>query len=476
MLPGTLDYNSVHHKRPSKNRGTIKYTRKFYEKVAFKGNTLYNRSVRNGNEIVVARVMPYPLDEHGGVVTNALGSVEPLRREEIIVYPSAPRKWWRRGTSPRTPYFGSSLFKTPRQNTRTDYTVTSSAAAKTFHHRQDWDIIHVDEPTAHLAPPTMFGPLTQLILQAPRREDGKTRAIFGATFHSRLDHPSRRNKMERAAMKLYPLFKTSWGVPYRYRGQLLPTLEETFGSRLLAVSQGTASFWNEIYPGKYEVLYNGFDTKKYIPEGEKMDSWRKDGKKIIFMAGRHDPRKRFDLGIEIFARLRNYRDDIKLVIAGKGQETSKLKWLARSLQLPAEDIEFVGFLDERDLPKAYRTGDIFMAPSDGGEGFGRVLAESMACGTPVVTFDIDGYREATNNQPFTQAVPLYDIDAFVLALGEFLDISQETKTTWEHEAWQYIDRNFGWTIIARKQADIYRRWIDEYDRPPVNDKNHKIAA
>lgn len=429
--------------------------------------------MRNRSEIVVARILSYPPDEHGGVVTNALGSVEPLRNENVVVYPSAPRKWWTGKKSSRTLYLGSSLFKTPRQQTRTDYTVTSGGAAKRFHSQQEWDIIHVDEPAAHLAPPTLFGPLTQLILHAPRREDGQTKAIFGATFHSRLDHPSRFNKMEHIAMRLYPLFKTYWGVPYEYQGQLLPTLNEAFDNRLLAVSQGTASFWNEVHPGKYEVLYNGFDTSKYTPEGEKMDSWKRDGKKIIFMAGRHDPRKRFDLGIEIFSRLRKYRDDIKLIIAGQGQETPKLKRKVRSLQLSSSDVEFVGLLDEKYLPKAYRTADVFMAPSDGGEGFGRVLAESMACGTPVVTFDIEGYNEATNHQPFTQTVPLFDLDAFAAALGEFLDISEQSRIVWRHSAWQYIDRNFGWTIIAKKQAEIYRRWIAQYNEMSI-DGSHGV--
>ena len=47
-------------------------------------------------------------------------------------------------------------------------------------------------------------------------------------------------------------------------------------------------------------------------------------------------------------------------------------------------IEFVGEVSQRDLPRYYKTCDVFCAPALSGESFGMVLLEAMAVGKPVV--------------------------------------------------------------------------------------------
>lgn len=49
-----------------------------------------------------------------------------------------------------------------------------------------------------------------------------------------------------------------------------------------------------------------------------------------------------------------------------------------------DDVRFVGFVDERDLPGLYAAATVFAYPSES-EGFGLPVLEAMSQGTPVVT-------------------------------------------------------------------------------------------
>lgn len=57
-------------------------------------------------------------------------------------------------------------------------------------------------------------------------------------------------------------------------------------------------------------------------------------------------------------------------------------------------VRFLGNILNADLPDYYRAADILCVPSQYQEGFGRVILEAMACGTPVLASDCPGIREA----------------------------------------------------------------------------------
>ncbi len=62
------------------------------------------------------------------------------------------------------------------------------------------------------------------------------------------------------------------------------------------------------------------------------------------------------------------------------------------------DYKSLGFLhDTISLRLAYSASDVFVAPSLM-DAFGKTLAESMACGTPVVCFDATGPRDIVDHK------------------------------------------------------------------------------
>ncbi|OGM08585.1 hypothetical protein A2159_03000 [Candidatus Woesebacteria bacterium RBG_13_34_9] len=67
-----------------------------------------------------------------------------------------------------------------------------------------------------------------------------------------------------------------------------------------------------------------------------------------------------------------------------------------SFQKKFSNIFYVGKLTQEQLPVYYSAADIVIVPSTHEEGYGRVILESLACGTPVIGSDRGAIPEAMN--------------------------------------------------------------------------------
>lgn len=74
--------------------------------------------------------------------------------------------------------------------------------------------------------------------------------------------------------------------------------------------------------------------------------------------------------------------DARLVIAGEGDDRSRLETRARA-GAAADRIRFTGFVDRAALDRLYAEASVFVLPSRG-EGFGLVYLEAMAHGLPCI--------------------------------------------------------------------------------------------
>jgi glycosyltransferase involved in cell wall biosynthesis len=53
-------------------------------------------------------------------------------------------------------------------------------------------------------------------------------------------------------------------------------------------------------------------------------------------------------------------------------------------------VDFAGFKNQTELPAFYAAADVLVLPSDGGETWGLVVNEAMACGLPAIVSDAVG--------------------------------------------------------------------------------------
>lgn len=79
--------------------------------------------------------------------------------------------------------------------------------------------------------------------------------------------------------------------------------------------------------------------------------------------------------------------DHLVVFVGSGELDVRLRSLALGLGV---NCCFAGFKNQSQLPAVYAAADVLVLPSDGGETWGLVVNEAMACGIPAIVSDACG--------------------------------------------------------------------------------------
>jgi glycosyltransferase involved in cell wall biosynthesis len=164
---------------------------------------------------------------------------------------------------------------------------------------------------------------------------------------------------------------------------------------------------------KVKVVQNPVDTRFFTPTGERLNRDR-----FILFVGRLDQRKNLAMLLKSFQMVKKDIEDVDLLIIGEGPEEGKMRGLSKKLGIE-KSVEFLGFVNYKDLPMYYRSSEFFVLSSLQ-EGFGIVLIEAMACGKPVISTDCGGPSDFVVNGKNGFLVPVNDINLMASKMLELL--------------------------------------------------------
>ena len=195
--------------------------------------------------------------------------------------------------------------------------------------------------------------------------------------------------------------------------------------RVIAVSNGVADDLaaNTILKRAHiSVIHNPVDSDAIREKAAEKPghSWlEKRASPVIVSAGRLEAQKDFVTLTQALAQCNDYR----LIILGEGPDLAMLKQLAQDNDLGSR-IDFTGFVDN---PYSYfARADCFVLSSHY-EGFGNVIVEALATGTPVIATDCPyGPREILNNGEYGTLTPPGDAAALAHAIQSC--VAQATDT------------------------------------------------
>ena len=174
---------------------------------------------------------------------------------------------------------------------------------------------------------------------------------------------------------------------------------------------------------------------------------------LLLHVGSGIPRKRIDVLLRVYARIRAALPEARLIRVGSKLNEEQTK-LAHELGV-TDGISVFPFLEKRQLAAVYRKSTLLLQTSDA-EGFGLPVIEAMACGCPVLASDIPPLREAGGVA--AQFCPVGDIDAWAETAINILRESPDSREQRRVAALAQAGR-FSWPEAVAETVRTYQRVV-----------------
>jgi phosphatidylinositol alpha-mannosyltransferase len=377
----------------------------------------------------IALVSPYDFSYPGGVVRHIISLEQYFTRMGHVVKIIAP------ASSPVTEYGDRFIpIGKPRpipasgSIARITISLNLKNQVKKVLEREKFDIIHLHEPLVPTLGPT--------VLSA-----SKTCNI--GTFHAAESKPSYR-----------------WTKAILMKGLYRRWFKKLRGK--IAVSRPARDFINKHFPSTFTIIPNGIDLKHFQPDLEPISQFM-DGKFNIVFVGRLERRKGFEYLLKAYRLFKPDLPECRLIVVGPGTRLRK-KYEKDIRNLDIKDVVFAGNVPYAELPRYYRTADVFVAPATGHESFGIILLEAMATGRPVVASNISGYASVLTHEkegllvPPKQEVPLAQAITRLLRDAPLRgEMGLRGRQTAE---------NYGWERVSRQVMDFYLETLSSSNSKP----------
>ncbi|MFM7372577.1 MAG: glycosyltransferase family 4 protein [Sphaerospermopsis kisseleviana] len=208
--------------------------------------------------------------------------------------------------------------------------------------------------------------------------------------------------------------------------------------------------WHKIHiiPGGVDINHFQYNLSRLT--ARKQLGWPTD-RPILFTSRRLVYRMGIDKLLQALAIIKPTIPDIWLAIAGRGHIQNLLQQQVIELGLE-NNVKFLGFLPDEQLPIAYQAANLTVMPSQSFEGFGLAIVESLACGTPVLCTPVGGMPEIL--QGF--APDLITDSITVDSIADKLEQAMLRKIILpsREECRNYAVQNYDWNHISQQVRQV----------------------
>jgi glycosyltransferase-like protein len=257
-----------------------------------------------------------------------------------------------------------------------------------------------------------------------------------------------------------------------FQDQRLAVLQKraiTAANELFVVSRVWQQTLRRDFDRQATIVGNAVDTRRFAPEAHAIDGrlrakLKLSGGPVFLAVGGIEARKNTIAILAAFGSLQRRWPHARLVIAGGASILDHSSYrrlfdeaLARST-LPAESVVYAGPLPQDEMPALYRLADALVFASKT-EGFGLVVLEAMASGTPVVVSRVAPFTEYLGDDDVGWCDPS-NPPSIAAAMQAVLDPALRQRFAASGHA---IAARHDWKTVALAHLPAYTRVLEACD-------------
>ncbi|MDD2656717.1 MAG: glycosyltransferase family 4 protein [Patescibacteria group bacterium] len=216
---------------------------------------------------------------------------------------------------------------------------------------------------------------------------------------------------------------------------------------------------------KFVELPFGVDINDFVPRPKNDElivkhNLQKNLPTILFVGGMDIAHyfKGIDVLLKALYLLKENNFEVQTIFVGDGELKDKFILQAKGMGLE-NNVRFVGFVSNGELPLYYNLADLFILPSiNTAEAFGVVLLEAIASGVPVIASNLPGVRTVAQDGGEVFTVKKYE-ELAVLIKDYFS--KPENISIYKKQVREVAVAKYAWVNIVKKLNIIYKELVDK---------------
>ena len=224
-------------------------------------------------------------------------------------------------------------------------------------------------------------------------------------------------------------------------------------ARLIHIQKGYAK-------GKFLIIPNGFDLRKFHPDMQARDSVRKElglmpNTPLVGLVARYDPIKDHPNFIAAAGILHQQNPGIHFLLCGDGI-TDQNEELMNCVKMNGMGLTTHLLGLRKDIPRLTASLDVAVS-SSAGEAFPNVIGEAMSCSVPCVVTDVGDSAFLVGETG--KIVPPHNHQALAEASLALLEMSEGDRRRLGLSARQRIVDNFELSSVVQRYETLYRGFL-----------------
>ena len=192
------------------------------------------------------------------------------------------------------------------------------------------------------------------------------------------------------------------------------------------------------------TVYNGVDTGIYKPS-------KQSTRDYLFWAGRLIDKKGPEEAIVVSERL-----GMNLVLAGEVTDPAYFEEKIKP-HIDGVKVQLAQHENPEHLIALYQQAKVTIVPTKWNEPFGLVPVESMACGTPAVSFDRGGVAETIGEGTGFLVKQEEGVDGLTRRVKQILDFSPDQYGDMCQKARKHVEEHFSITAMVDGYEKVYEQ-------------------